>query len=228
MDPTTQAFSFDIPTLIRDGGMIMYPLVVCSILATIVLVERAIALLGARRAARGLSERVLHHVRGGNLPAAYVACGRSRSPLAQVLTAGLQRAASPQLARQAMERARAALSLELKRGLWILGTIGAAAPFVGLFGTVVGIIRAFHNIGATGKGGFPQVASGISEALIATGAGIAVAVIAFAAHNYFQVFVASLGIECKVHSDEVLEAIEHDHPRAVASLGAGVGVGAAA
>jgi biopolymer transport protein ExbB len=75
----------------------------------------------------------------------------------------------------------------LKRGLWVIGTIGSLAPFIGLFGTVVGIIKAFHEMAVQGSGGFTVVAAGISEALVATAAGLAVAILALGAYNYLQV-----------------------------------------
>jgi biopolymer transport protein ExbB/TolQ len=83
----------------------------------------------------------------------------------------------------------------LKKFLWVLGTIGSSAPFVGLFGTVAGIIRSFESIAVSGKSGFSVVASGLAEALIATAAGILVAVVAIVFYNYFQVRVANLCVE---------------------------------
>ena len=75
---------------------------------------------------------------------------------------------------------------DLKRGLWIIGTIGSLAPYVGLFGTVVGIIKAFADMAEHGAGGFEVVAAGISEALIATAMGLAVAIVALGFFNYLQ------------------------------------------
>jgi biopolymer transport protein ExbB/TolQ len=76
---------------------------------------------------------------------------------------------------------------QLKRPLWILGTVASSAPFIGLFGTVVGIIKAFHSMAVMGSGGFAVVAGGISEALVATALGLGVAIIALIFYNYFQV-----------------------------------------
>ena len=81
---------------------------------------------------------------------------------------------------------------ELKRGLWVVGTVGSLAPYVGLFGTVVGIIRAFHDMAVHGAGGFEVVAAGISEALIATAAGLAVAIAALLIYNYMMVRVGQI------------------------------------
>jgi biopolymer transport protein ExbB len=197
----------ELRTLIRDGGFIMWPLVACSILGTIVFVERAIALFGARRRGRRLAKAVLPLARAGDLAAAMRLCVRARSPLGEVLAAGLERAERPELAAQAIERARVSAGEDLRRGLWILGTIGAAAPFVGLFGTVVGILDSFRMIAKTGQGGFAVVAAGISEALVATGTGLLVAIVAFTLNNYFQVKVASIATDWKVRADEMLEAI---------------------
>ena len=74
---------------------------------------------------------------------------------------------------------------QLKRNLWVLGTIGSASPFIGLLGTVIGIVRAFHDMAEQGAGGFSVVAGGISEALIATAAGLVVAIIALITYNVF-------------------------------------------
>jgi biopolymer transport protein ExbB len=198
---------FEIRNLIHEGGFIMYPLVICSVLATIVLVERGILLFGARKRGRKLAREVLGLVRCGELEAARKRCEKTSLPLGPVLAAGIDRAGTSLPAGPAVDRARAAAGLELKRGLWILGTIGASAPFVGLFGTVVGIIKSFHEIAKTGQGGFATVAAGISEALIATGAGIAVAVLAFAANNFFQVYVGNLSLEWKLAGEELTEAL---------------------
>ena len=75
--------------------------------------------------------------------------------------------------------------LSLKRYLWALGTVGSSAPFVGLFGTVVGILKAFQSMSVAGTGGFKVVSEGIAAALVATAAGLLVAIYAIIAYNYF-------------------------------------------
>jgi len=80
----------------------------------------------------------------------------------------------------------------LRRGLWVLGTVGSLAPYVGLLGTVIGIIRAFQAMAAEGAGGFEVVAAGISEALVATAAGLFVAITALAFFNYLSVRVTNI------------------------------------
>ncbi len=76
--------------------------------------------------------------------------------------------------------------IEMKKYLWLLGTIGSAAPFIGLLGTVIGIIKSFDAISASGKAGFGVVAAGLGEALITTAVGIIVGVISVVFYNFFQ------------------------------------------
>ncbi len=99
----------------------------------------------------------------------------------------------------------------MRRNLWILGTIGAVTPFVGLFGTVAGIMKSFKDLGLDvqggGTGGTAAVMTGISEALIATAAGILVAVEAVVLYNYFQARLARVGVELRLLGDEFGELL---------------------
>ena len=118
------------------------------------------------------------------------------SHVAQVVSAGVleyegarqsggDSASSLELVQSALEDSKAETLLQLKRGLGTLATIGSTAPFIGLFGTVVGIINAFRGIAATGSGGMAAVSGGIAEALVATALGIFVAIPAVVAFNNF-------------------------------------------
>ncbi len=107
-----------------------------------------------------------------------------------------------------MERERQRVNVRLKRGLWILATVGATAPFIGLFGTVVGIMSAFHQMAQTGQGGFAVVASGISEALITTASGIAVAVLAVVLFNVLNTHVQRLTLQLRLLTEEYLELVQ--------------------
>ena len=95
----------------------------------------------------------------------------------------------------------------LKGPLWVLGTAGASAPFIGLFGTVVGIIKAFHNMAIMGSGGFSVVASGISEALVATALGLIVAIIAVVFYNYFLTRIERIEAALTIASNRILDSI---------------------
>jgi biopolymer transport protein ExbB len=112
----------------------------------------------------------------------------------------------------AVERERMRVNLRIRRGLWILATVGATAPFVGLFGTVVGIMSAFQQMAQTGQGGFAVVAAGISEALITTAAGIAVAVLAVVLYNLINTQVQRLTLQLRLLTEEYLELLRELAP----------------
>src|SRR5262249_48377351 len=129
-----------------------------------------------------------------------------KSHVAQVISAGIleyegvrqaggDQAASLELVTSALRDSMSESLIQLKEGLGFLATIGSTAPFVGLFGTVAGIINAFRNIAATGSGGMSVVSGGIAEALVTTALGIFVAIPAVAAFNYFTGRIENFHIE---------------------------------
>ncbi len=138
-----------------------------------------------------------------------------KSHLGKVLAAGLQQFLfekedqpthdAVESVRLAVDRAAALTTAEMKKGLGILATIGSTAPFVGLFGTVIGIINAFTGMAATGSGGIGAVSAGISEALITTAVGLAVAIPAVWIFNYFTGLVEFFGIEMANSSSELID-----------------------
>ena len=144
-----------------------------------------------------------------DLAAARTACERSDSPVADIFIAALNKVnRSGESTHRAAERERQRFALWMRRRLWALGSIGALAPFVGLFGTVFGIIRSFKDIAASGSGGFSVVAAGVSEALIATAGGILIAILAVFFYNYFQTRGQRAGVEIKLVIDEFLEQLD--------------------
>ena len=184
----------------------MWPLFLCSVAVWGVVVERLWALRNWREKNREFLLSFSNLWLRGDLDAARKLSDRSEVELAVLAREllGDQGRISEKLVRR-VERRRLEQSAELRRFLWVLGTIGAAAPFIGLFGTVVGIIKAFSSMAQTGAGGFNVVAAGISEALVATAAGILVAVIALFFYNYLQVKVGQLQFQLKLSTEEMLE-----------------------
>ncbi|PYV45360.1 MAG: flagellar motor protein MotA [Acidobacteria bacterium] len=139
-----------------------------------------------------------------------------KSHLAKVVVAGLQEFQAHQASaeipgeaieasKRALERATAITNAELKRGISGLATIGSTAPFVGLFGTVVGIINAFQGMSTEKSAGLSAVAGGISEALITTAFGLFVAVPAVWMYNYFNSKIESFGVEMNNSSSELID-----------------------
>jgi biopolymer transport protein ExbB/TolQ len=200
---------------LRLGGITMAIILVSSLVALAVAIERIIALWGVGDQAKSLAETIARNLLRGDVAAAKTAAQRSNAVAADIYLAGFGRldrngTASATLD-AAVDRERMQVGLKLKRNLWILGTIGATAPFVGLFGTVTGIMRSFRDLGLDvqggGTGGTQAVMSGISEALVATAAGILVAVEAVVLYNYFQARIGRIAIELKLLADEFVELL---------------------
>lgn len=189
------------------GGLVMWPLLLFSVLLWAVVIERAIVFLTLRPRLRRLVEQVSGALSSGDVTAARQLCLSERAPVAGVLLPMLEPGAERDVAARAAERNRARLTGHLKRNLWILGTIGTASPFIGLLGTVVGILAAFHKMAETGAGGFSVVAAGISEALIATAAGLVVAILALLTYNIYITSANQLIANVRITVDELFDAV---------------------
>lgn len=196
--------------MIHRGALATYPLIVFSIVTVSIVFERLWSLRNlvseTLRLAGGLCP-VLE--RGQISEALQTARAEAATPAGRIFTDVLGRHASDSLEYLAdlTEEKRFEEVEALKGPLWVLGTVGASAPFIGLFGTVIGIIKAFHNMAVMGSGGFSVVAAGISEALVATGLGLAVAIIAVIFYNYFQTRIERIEAALTIASNRVLDAI---------------------
>lgn len=194
--------------IIREGGFIMAPLLVCSLIIWVVFFERLYFLhqfksqydLLVDKAKGLIEEKKMNEARG--------LC-HNVHPLISAPYLVVFDASDLTLDEweARMGRRLKETQLGLKKYLWLLGTIGSSAPFIGLFGTVVGIIKSFESIAASGKAGFAVVAAGLGEALIATAAGIIVAVIAVVFYNYFQTRLGALNIEFKNKLEDLKELV---------------------
>lgn len=173
-----------------QGGWVMWPLLVFSIVTWAVVLERAFVFLTIKPKLAKLAQSVMDTVRTS---------GKSREQ-----------------AERTVEINRARMMGQLKQNLWILGTIGSASPFLGLLGTVIGIVRAFHNMAQTGSGGLAVVGAGISEALIATAFGLIVAIIALLTYNVFVTAANQTLGSFKISLEESLEAAFDSQTRAKA------------
>ena len=209
--------------ILKAGSAAMWIIAACSVIALAVAIERAIALWGFSGKARTLADAVTRALYRGDLDDARAQCERSGSAASDVFLAALVAAAprpgsraAPTAERvtAAVERERLQANLKLRRNLWVLGTVGATAPFIGLFGTVVGIMHAFRQMAMSGQGGFAVVAAGISEALVTTAGGIAVAIEAVVIYNFLNVHVGKLALQLKLLTEEFLEIVREALPGA--------------
>jgi len=202
--------NFSVFDMIQQGWIATYPLIICSILTVTIIFERLWSLRSIIADTLGLAGAICPTLEKGDFGAALSVSQRQAiKPAGRLFADVLARHQSDSLEYLAdlTEEKRFEELEALKGPLWVLGTVGSSAPFIGLFGTVVGIIKAFHNMAIAGTGGFSVVASGISEALVATALGLVVAIIAVIAYNYFQTRIERIEAAFIIASNRVLDAI---------------------
>ena len=192
-------------------------LFVMSIWSLAVIIDRWLYFSAARKQSREFAPRVAGALKEGKLDEAIKVADRNKkSHLAEVVTAGLQEfrnygsggaVTEDQIesSKRALERSEAIVHAKLKRGLSGLATIGSTSPFIGLFGTVVGILNAFQAIATQKTSGIGAVAGGISEALVTTAFGLLVAIPAVMTFNYFTSKVEAFDVEMDNSSSELID-----------------------
>ena len=202
--------NLDFVTLIRQGAISTYPLLLCSVLVLGIALERLWSLRGTLSSTSALTGAIVPLITRGDRQSAVDSIRRHRPcPARRVFQDVLE--AEPRAELADLDRIAEERQFEEVQGcnayLWVLATIASAAPFIGLFGTVVGIMRAFHHMALVGTGGFGVVAGGISEALIATALGLAVGIVAVALYNYFHARVERIDTALRIGSGRLIEAV---------------------
>lgn len=194
----------------RFDDPILIIMLASSVVIVAIALERWLNVLRARRILRRLDDRIVEAARKGNLEEARRLCESIPSPWREVWLGGFDRALG-----RVRGDARTAMNREIKRAIatlrsvvWMLGTAGALMPFMGLLGTVLGVMSSFAAIGSSGQGGFAVVSAGISAALIATAAGLFVALEAVVFFNILQNSIAATAREANLLVDETLELLE--------------------
>ncbi|MGB8266073.1 MAG: MotA/TolQ/ExbB proton channel family protein [Candidatus Velthaea sp.] len=196
---------------IVKGGPAMWILMVLSVLAIAIVIERLFFFATQHADSKALLRQIGQRVAADDLSGALKICQENKGMLPRILAFGLQRG----------EKNRAditdALSIalmenlnSLERNLGIIGTIAVIAPFVGLFGTVLGIIKAFQDIALKGNSTPAVVAAGVSEALITTAAGLFVAVVSVVFFNYFKTRIKTYNQDMIVAANQLAEML-HFH-----------------
>jgi biopolymer transport protein ExbB/biopolymer transport protein TolQ len=215
------AVSFDLLSMWAQMGWLARAVVIIMFVMSAysigVMIDRLMAYNGARNQSRQFAPAVAGALREGKLDEAIKIADRyKKSHLAKVVVAGLQEFKAHNISgeipgetleasKRALERAEALVHAELKRGVSTLATIGSSAPFVGLFGTVVGIINAFKGISTEKSTGLGAVAGGISEALVTTAIGLGVAIPAVWAYNYFSSRLEAFDVEMGNSASELID-----------------------
>lgn len=194
--------------IFHEGGFIMYPLLVFSIAIWVVAIQKYLFLKTFTKQYLKMDEDVQRSITADRPDDFKWIVKNSSVPLRRPHEVLLEEVyESKEELDDKLNRRLSETTQTLKRNLWILGTIGSSAPFVGLFGTIMGIMESFKQIGESGKSGFTVVAAGISEALIATAAGIIVAVIAVIFYNFFQTRVNQIALDFRNRVEDTAELI---------------------
>jgi biopolymer transport protein ExbB/biopolymer transport protein TolQ len=201
------------------GMAVMLSLAGLSVYSVALIVDKQRRFRMASRQSQAFKEPFTTFLRGGEVQDLITAVqGHPNSHVAQVVSAGIleyegvrqaggDSSASLELVTTALRDSMSETLIELRKGLAVLATIGSMAPFIGLFGTVAGIINAFHNIAATGSGGMSVVSGGIAEALVTTALGIFVAIPAAVAFNLFTGRIETFHVQMNRASSQLVNGL---------------------
>ncbi|TXS93158.1 MotA/TolQ/ExbB proton channel family protein [Parahaliea aestuarii] len=197
--------------LVTAGGWLMVLILLCSIVAVAICIERLYTLNPKKIAPPHLLATVWKQLKAGEIDANRLKSLRQSSPLGRILAAGLGNASHGRdVMKESIQEAASHVIHDLERYLNTLGTIAAVAPLLGLLGTVVGMIKVFAEIMAQGTGNASALAGGISEALITTAAGLSVAIPALVMHRYFSGRIDGIVVELEQETIKLVDALHSE------------------
>ncbi len=190
----------------RQGGPLMWPLLLCSVLGLIFIIERIIAYSRIKGNTADIFSTIREALLVRDFPGSVESCESFDHPVATTLKSGLLRFGK---SRDEIEKAMESVALhelsKLEKGLWILATLANISPLLGFLGTVTGMIASFEALAEVGLGNPQAVAGGISEALITTATGLSIALVVQAAYNYFNNRVSNFALDMETSSSMLLE-----------------------
>lgn len=203
--------AFPLGSTLIKGGLLMVPIGICSVLAVAIVLERLIMLRQPRVISPDVLRKVESYLQEGAIAEALEVCRRRASAATRVLHAGIANHLKPKSEiKEIIEDAGRHEVPSLERYLGVLGTIASISPLLGLLGTVTGMIKVFNVIAVQGVGHPGALAGGISEALITTAAGLAVAIPSLVFHNYFISKADAFIIEMEKASLRMLDILKSD------------------
>jgi biopolymer transport protein ExbB len=191
-----------------QSSFTMVVLLLCSVIALTFIFERWFFLKRCTSNAENFFRHLQEALQKGGVDAALAFCGASLSSLASVVRAGLENYGTRHASKELMDAAAMDERTKLEKNLNVLGTLGNIAPLIGLFGTVIGIIRAFHAMAVNGTAGPSVISAGIAEALLTTAAGLIVAVPSVVFYNFFLRRVGTIMTDIESVSKKVLVMID--------------------
>jgi len=197
--------------IVKAGGWLMAPIILCSIVALAIIGERLWSLQRKRIIPKHLVAQIWQMHSKGQLSKEQINAVRTSSPLGRVLASGLSNVNnSREVMKESIEETGRHVVHELERFLNSLGTIAAITPLLGLLGTVIGMIKVFSVITTQGVGNPAVLAGGISEALITTAAGLSVAIPSLMAHRYFRGLIDQIVVYMEQEAIKMVEVIHGD------------------
>jgi len=203
---------------IRQGGPVMWPLLICSVLALAIIVERIINLRPSKVVPDDEVEHLRSLIDGGLLPQAEDYCDRHPGPLTNIVAAALDaRGESPEGIRQVVEDQGRQEIPALQKYLGVLGTVASVSPLLGLLGTVLGMIEVFRVVSTQGIGQAESLAGGIGQAMITTATGLTIAIPALVAYNAFSDKANALILEMERLAIAFIKQIVQQRSRADAA-----------
>jgi len=199
--------------ILMAGGWAMLPILVCSLVALAIVLERCWTLRRKAVLPPGLGEEVRQWARAGQLDPKHLEALSNGSPLGELLAAALAvRSQSRDIIKERIEDTGRHIVHEMERYLSTLGTIALIGPLLGLFGTVIGLIRMFMQVMAGGIGDPAKMAGGIGEALICTASGLTVAIPAYVLHRWFRSRVAGYCVQMEKQATTLLDELTLSPP----------------
>jgi len=196
---------FTLLEMMKSGWLVISILFICSIFSITVILERLHTLRRSKLDAAQFTANILKMLDAGDVAEAVAYCDRFPRPLARVVRAVLLTPGERADKERVMLHALRVEVRRLETYVPALGTIGSIAPFIGLFGTVIGIIRAFRDMYIHAGGGMEVVSAGIAEALVTTAMGLLVAIPAIAGYNYCIIRIKRLAEEVELYAYQVIE-----------------------
>ena len=197
--------------IFQKGGPLMYPILFCSVLGLAIFLERVWTFHRFRRGCEELIREVASLLGAQRLAEAVAACQRTDTPLGRVVFAALRAAGRPRTQiKEVTEEAGRREAAPLERYLGLLGTIASLSPLLGLLGTVLGMIQAFNVIATQGVGTPATLGGGISQALITTAAGLAVAIPTILLHKYLSGRLDRLLLEMEGWSLQIVDLLGNE------------------
>jgi biopolymer transport protein ExbB len=195
--------------IVQAGGALMWPIMLCSVVAAAITLERLWTLQDRRVLPPDLMQKVWKLVEAHQINDKVILALEHNSPLGRLLAAGLQNRHRPrEILMERLEDTGRHVVYELERYLNTLGTIAGVSPLLGLLGTVTGIIKAFNALNAGGAGDPRMLSGGIAEALVATAAGLSVAIPSLIMYRYLRGRVERIVVEMEKNALRLVDAVD--------------------